>query len=237
MPTIHPTQRRHRVLPVLLALLAACLGMAVSLAHAQAAPTVLLSDSFNTEHAGVGSAEYSGFANFSAANVDLLAPGYFYNLCELAGGSTSCIDMEGSGNGTLTTLTAYDLAPGTVTMQFDLAGDQRGRSGNSVTASLVSVFGEVLFSESFALASDADFTTFTRTISLGSATQARLRFQSGGPADSMGMLLDNVVLSAGGDVAPGPVPPVPEPSTWALFAGGLLAVGSILRRRNEAERR
>ncbi len=234
MPTIHPTQRRRRVLPILLALLAACLGMALSVAHAQAAPTVLLSDNFDTEHASVGSAEYSGFANFSAANVDLLAPGYFYNLCELAGGSSTCLDMEGSGNGSLTTLTAYDLAPGTVTMQFDLAGDQRGRSGNSVTASLVSVFGEVLFSETFALASDADFTTFTRTVTLGSATQARLGFLSSGPADSMGMLLDNVVLSAGGDVI---AAPVPEPSTWALFAGGLLAVGSILRRRGQQDQR
>jgi hypothetical protein len=222
------THLRRRAVPVLLA---ACLGAALSLAHAAPA-TVLLADNFNTEHGGTGSAEYSGFANFSAANVDLLAPGYFYNLCELAGGSTSCIDMEGSGNGTLTTLTAYDFEAGPVTMQFDLAGDQRGRSGNSVVASLVSVFGEVLFSESFALASDADFTTFTRTISLGGATQARLRFQSYGPADSMGMLLDNVVLSAGGDVI---AAPVPEPSTWALFAGGLLAVGATIRRRGTRE--
>jgi hypothetical protein len=221
------THVRRRALP---ALLAVCLGAALSLAHAAPA-TVLLADDFNTEHSGTGSAEYSGFANFSAANVDLLAPGYFYNLCELAGGSTSCIDMEGSGNGTLTTLTAYDFEAGPVTMQFDLAGDQRGRSGNSVVASLVSVFGEVLFSESFALASDADFTTFTRTISLNGATQARLRFQSYGPADSMGMLLDNVVLSAGGDVI---AAPVPEPSTWALFAGGLLAIGATVRRRGAA---
>jgi len=228
MQTHTPLTRAHR--RAVSALLAACLGAALSLA--QAAPaTVLLADNFNTEHGGTGSAEYSGFANFSAANVDLLAPGYFYNLCELAGGTTSCIDMEGSGNGTLTTLTAYDFEAGPVTMQFDLAGDQRGRSGNSVVASLVSVLGEVLFSESFALASDAAFTTFTRTVSLSGATQARLRFQSYGPADSMGMLLDNVVLSAGGDVI---AAPVPEPSTWALFAGGLVAIGATIRRRGAA---
>ena len=205
------------------ALLAAGLAGALTPAGAQ---TVLLSDNFNAEHGGVGSAEYSGFANFSAANVDLLAPGYFYNLCEAAGGSSACIDMEGIGNGTLTTRTAYDLAPGEVTMQFDLAGDQRSRSGNSVTASLVSVFGEVLFSETFALASDADFTTFSRTISLGTETQARLRFQSNGPADSMGMLLDNVVLSAGG--VP---PPVPEPASALLMAAGLAGMGWVARRR------
>ncbi|HEY9026089.1 MAG TPA: PEP-CTERM sorting domain-containing protein [Burkholderiaceae bacterium] len=210
------------------ALLASCLMGALLPAHAQ---TVLLSDNFNTEHGGVGSAEYSGFANFSAANVDLLAPGYFYNLCEAAGGSSTCIDMEGSGNGALTTLEAYTLAPGEVTMQFDLAGDQRGRSGNSVTASLVGVLGNVLFSETFALASDAAFTTFSRTISLGTETQARLHFLSNGPADSMGMLLDNVVLTAGGG---GVIAPVPEPSTWALFVGGLLAVGAVVRRRGPA---
>jgi len=222
--TLSPLHPRRRWVP---GLLAACLGAALSLAHAAPA-TVLLSDDFNTEHGGVGSAEYSGFANFSAANVDLLAPGYFSNLCELAGGTTPCIDMEGSGNGTLTTLVAYDFAPGDVTLQFDLAGDQRGRAGNSVNVSLIGVLGDVLYSESFALASDADFTTYTRTISVASDTQARLRFQSVGPADSMGMLLDNVVLSAGGDVI---AAPVPEPATWALFAGGLLAVGVVRSRR------
>ena len=84
-------------------------------------PTVLLNDSFDAEHGGVGAAEYSGFANFSAANIDLLAPGYFFNLCQAAGGSTACLDMEGSGNGSLTTKTAYDLSAGAVTIQFDLA--------------------------------------------------------------------------------------------------------------------
>jgi PEP-CTERM motif-containing protein len=221
----HPLTRR-----AISALLAACLGGMLTLARAE--PTALLADSFDAEHGGVGSAEYSGFANFSAANVDLLAPGYFYNLCQAAGGTSSCIDMEGIGNGTLTTLTAYDLAPGDVTMQFDLAGDQRGRSGNSVTASLVNIFGEVLYSETFALASDAAFTTFSRTISLGTETQARLRFQSNGPADSMGMLLDNVMLSAGSGVI---TAPVPEPSTWALFVGGLVAVGAVVRRRGAPE--
>lgn len=216
-----PTRARTRLATLMLA---ACLGTAPF--AAQADPTVLLADTFDTEHAGVGAAEYSGFVNFSAANIDLLAPGYFFSLCQLAGGSTACVDMEGSGNGTLTTLAAYDMAPGTVTMQFDLAGDQRGRSGNGVVASLVSVFGEVLFSETFALASDADFTTFSRSVTLADATSARLRFQSVGPADSMGMLLDNVVLTAGGTIAA----PVPEPSTWALFAGGLLAMAHVVRR-------
>jgi hypothetical protein len=212
--------------PIGLALAAAA---SLGAAAPAAAQTVLLNDSFDTEHGGAGAAEYSGFANFIGANVDLLAPGYFGGVCEAAGGSTACVDMEGSGNGSLTTKSLYALAPGVVTMQFDLAGDQRSRAGNVVTASLVSNLGETLFSESFALASDTDFTHFTRSVTLAAGTSARLSFLSSGPADSMGMLLDNVILSAGG-VAP----PVPEPGSALLIATGLAGIGWVARRRNGA---
>jgi len=184
----------------------------------------LLVDDFNTEHGGTGAAEYSGFAHFSAANVDLLAPGYFFHLCQRAGGSTACVDMEGSGNGALTSLQAFDLAPGTVTLRFDLAGDQRGAGNNGVTASLVSVFGETLFSETFTRAADAPFSTVSRSFDLTAATSARLRFLSVGPADSYGLLLDNVALSATAAA------PVPEPSQALLLAGGL-ALGWLGARR------
>jgi len=203
------------------AIAAACLALAGA---AQA--DVSLSDTFNTENGGAGAAEYSGFANWSVANVDLLAPGYFFNLCQAAGGSTPCVDMEGSGNGTMTTKTVFSVFAGdTVTMQFDLAGDQRNRSGNSVTASLVTTTGTTLFSETFTLASDAPFQTFTRSVNVGADAQVRFGFLSGGPADSMGMLLDNVSLTTG--VAA----PVPEPSTWLLLAGGVGALALTRRRR------
>jgi hypothetical protein len=211
--------------------LASLFAVALACAAAPAsAQTVLLNDSFNGENGSAGAAEYSGFANWSTANVDLLAPGYFFNLCQAAGGSTPCVDMEGSGNGSMTSRTAFDLAPGGVTIQFDLAGDQRGRNNNTVTASLVSTLGAVLFSEVFSLAADAGFTTFTRTLTLADATSARLSFLSGGPADSMGLLLDNVVLSAGAVVAT----PVPEPSSVLLLGGGLALMGSLARRRLRA---
>jgi hypothetical protein len=203
------------------AIAAACFALAGA---AQAAVT--LQDNFNAENGGAGAAEYSGFANWSAANIDLLAPGYFFNLCQAAGGSTPCLDMEGSGNGSLTTKATFDVFTGnTVTMQFDLAGDQRGRSGNTVTASLVTTLGATLFSETFTLASDAPFQTFTRSVNIGADAQVRFGFLSGGPADSMGMLLDNVSLTTG--VAA----PVPEPSTWLLLAGGLGALALRGRRR------
>ncbi len=214
--------------------LASLLAVTVACAAAPAAAqTVLLNETFNSENGGAGAAEYSGFANWSATNVDLLAPGYFFNLCQAAGGSTPCVDMEGSGNGSMTTRTAFDLAPGGVTIQFDLAGDQRGRSNNTVTASLVSTLGAVLFSEVFSLSADADFTTFTRTFTLAQATSARLGFLSGGPADSMGLLLDNVVLTAGTAVAT----PVPEPSSLLLLGGGFALIGAAVRRRQACRQR
>lgn len=200
---------------------------ALCIAAPAAADTLVFGDTFDAENGGIGAAEYSGFSLWTGANVDLLAPGYFASLCQLAGGSTPCVDMEGSGNGSLVTKAAYALAPGSVTMTFDLAGDQRGRSGNGVTVSLTSVLGAVLFSEAFNLPSDAGFTTFSRTITLADPTSARLGFLSVGPADSMGMLLDNVFVRAGAPV----VSPIPEPETWAMLMAGLGLVGAASRRR------
>lgn len=206
---------------------------------AMAAPVVLLNDNFNTENGAVGAAEYSRFANWTAANIDLLAPGYFYALCQAAGGSTPCVDMEGSGNGSLTTAAAFAFPAGPVTVQFDLAGDQRGRSNNSVTMSLVSTLGAVLFSELFSLPSNAPFTTITRSFDLSAATSARLRFLSSGPADSIGLLLDNVLLTQGGDgtlppgtgTGSGPNPvPVPEPGGLPLLLVALAGLALLCRR-------
>lgn len=190
--------------------------------HAQ---TVLLHDTFDTENNGVGTGVYSGFANFIAADVDLLGSGYFFQLCQGAGGSTPCVDMEGNGNGSLTTRNAYALQPGQlVTVQFDLAGDHRSGGDNTVTASLVSTLGATLFSETFTLPSNAPFTTFTRSFAVtgSSDKSAQLRLASSGRADSYGLLLDNVTLS---------VSAVPEPAPAALLAAGLGALGWLTTRR------
>lgn len=68
-------------------LAAACLAAAFGAAQAQ----VMLVDSVNTEHGADGSAEYTGFAQLSAANVDLLGPGSFGGPCRAAVGSSACL--------------------------------------------------------------------------------------------------------------------------------------------------
>jgi hypothetical protein len=185
-----------------------------------AMPLTLLNDTFNTENGGTGQGVYSGFANFIATDVDLLAPGYFFALCQSAGGSTPCVDMQGNGNGTLTTRSAFAIAPGPVSVQFDLAGSQRGDRPKTVTVSLVSTLGITQFSEAFTLSSTAPFATFTRTFDVADAVNAVLRFASSGPADSFGLLLDNVILTAG---PAGPAPnPVSTPATLLLLGLGLV---------------
>ena len=205
--------------PILHRLAMAAALLLAGTVHAQ---TVLLNDSFDLENDGQGAGVYSGFANFVAADVDLLGPGYFFHLCQSAQGSTPCVDMQGNGNGTLTTRSAYALAPGRVTLQFDLAGDQRGSSHKQVTTHLFDLAGNTLFSETFSLAPDAAFATIVRTVDLTAPVSAQLQFTSSGQADSYGLLLDNVSLS---------VSAVPEGSPALLLATGLGVVLQLGRRR------
>ena len=195
----------------------------------EAQGAVLLNDTFDAENGGVGHAVYSGFANFTAADVDLLGPTFFANLCQAAGHNNLCVDMEGNGNGSLTTKTAYALGTGSANIQFDLAGDQRSGRNNTVTVSLVTPAAQVLFSEQFALEDPASFRTISRKVSIATPTTAFLRFESGGPADSFGLLLDNVVLSAEAGTNPGPGPDsnIPEPAGVLLMVAGLLGAGMV----------
>lgn len=156
----------------------------------------------------------SVFKSTSApASVDLIGVGGSYNFLP---GHGSYIDLDGStgsGNnpaGQLTSVASF--GPGSYTITFDLAGNQRGAASQETVVSLGG------FSQAFTLASGVGFTT--HSITFTTLTGGHLKFTETGPSDQQGNLLDNVVLTA-----------VPEPSTWAMMILGFFGVGFVAYRR------
>jgi len=172
-------------------------------------------DDFETENGGVGTSNYTTFANWTVTvgSVDLLGGGYFDSL---AGPGNMCLDMDGSTRaaGTIVS-TPLLLNAGVYVLSFDAAGSQRWNP--STDTMIVSVGG--LFSAPLTLADNVPFTTFTAPINVGAPTSASISFAHAG-GDNVGLLLDNVSL----DVIPAP---------GAILLGGIGAglVGWLRRRR------
>ena len=124
-----------------------------------------------------------------------------------------------SGNaGKITTNTAFNLLPGTYTLNFQLGGSTRGDS-NSVTVALGSIYNEV-----FTLAFNAGLQNISRTITLAAAAgSGALSFENAG-GDNLGLILDDVSLDFSRVQTD-----VPEPSSLALLALG--GIAGVARRR------
>ncbi len=152
--------------------------------------SLLLSDNFNTENNGVGTVNYVNLTNWNVTrgSVDLAGQGGFDNFFP---GNVLYVDLDGSSisGGKLESKTTFNFNPGDkVTLQFSLAGSQRGDI-NSVTVSLGS-----LFTETFNLNSTQPFTQINRSFVVTSVTSGNLVFDHPG-GDNFGLLLDNVKLS------------------------------------------
>jgi hypothetical protein len=192
-------------------------------ASQSATAATLLEDNFNAENGGSGTLNYFGLANWDVTegSVDLIGNGFF----DFIPPNQLYLDLDGTtGNaGKIESKTTFSFNPGEIIeLEFDLAGSQRGDT-NSVTVSLGSLFSDV-----FTLDSSDPFTTFTRSITVGAATSAKLIFDHQG-GDNIGLLLDNVKLSINRDTPP---TSVPEPtSVLGLLAIGALGGGSWLKRK------
>jgi hypothetical protein len=168
-------------------------------------------DDFNSESIGLN---YSSFANWdvSDGSVDVIGVDSSWNWFPAYG---RYVDMDGStGNaGKITTKVSFDLAPGTYTLSFDLAGNQRQGADDTV---IVQVDMGSLFNRSYTLSASTPFTTFTEMFTVGAATSAKLSFEGVG-GDNVGMLLDNVRLT-------------PVPGAVLLGMLGLSVAGIRLRK-------
>lgn len=190
------------------------LALLVATVAAQA-NLVVFQDNFNTEHGGTGVLNYAGFTKWTVSDgtVDLIGNGFH----DFQPGYGLYVDMDGStGNaGKMLTSTVFNLASGTYTLKFDLAGNHRNGNVESVD---VQVGVGNLLSKSFSLAQNAPFTSFSETFSVNSLTNGWISFEGKG-GDNIGMLLDNVSLVA-----------VPAPGAALLAMIGLPVVGWVKRR-------
>ncbi|MCC6706981.1 MAG: PEP-CTERM sorting domain-containing protein [Gammaproteobacteria bacterium] len=188
---------------------------ALSLLSATAAQAVpLFNDTFDSEALGLNQALDNW--TVSDGTIDVIGPGFF----DLHPGNGNYLDLDGSTSnaGKITTNTVFNLLAGTYTLSFELGGSKRG-DGNTVTVALGSIFSEV-----FALPSNAPLQSISRTITLASAAgSGALSFDHAG-GDNLGLILDDVSLDFSRVQTS-----VPEPSSLALLALG--GVAGLARRR------
>ncbi len=196
---------------------ATLLGMLSAGANA----SLIFQDNFDSEAGspGLSSLNYTSFANWTVADgtVDVVANTNGWGIT-CAGGSGKCIDLDGStSNAGIFSSNLLVLGAGNYSLSFDISGNQRGGSSDSMLMTL----GGFL-NESFALSSAAPWTTVTRTFTVAADTSNYIVFNHAG-GDNIGIMLDNVSLSKLADV--------PEPTSLMLLGLGLLGLG-VARRKS-----
>lgn len=212
---------------------------------APASAGVVYSNNFDAENGGNTALNYNGFngLDITGGTVDLVRSGDFGIAC--AGGSGSCVDLDGStGDAGLTSSTDFGFNGGDlVELDFSYSGNQRGGAADAFRAAFLfnqftsgtygyRISGTTLFTSAFSgtgptgfdifgIGATNGFTDFTIFFTADNAGTTNFFFQDAGN-DNIGVILDNVSLS---------VTAVPEPSTWAMLILGFGVVGAAARRR------
>ena len=173
--------------------------------------TTIFSDNFDANVLGLDTVP-TGWT-VTDGTVDIIGDGYF----DFIPNSGKYIDLDGSVNDAGVLTKSLLLTAGlTYTATFDLAGNHRNSSPETVTSILGVGLGNV--SNTFSLAETAGWTSFSLTFTPFVTGNYILSFGNSG-GDNIGMLLDNVVVS------------VPDGgATIALLGLALTGLG-LLRRR------
>lgn len=201
----------------------------------------VFSDNFDADNGGASGLNYTGFNNWDVVGgtVDVVRGGDHSITC-----AGSCVDLDGSTgqNGTIQTKQAFNFTSGNlIDISFDVTGNQRGGSADTLFGVLVFDTLTTLHNVTFMGQSLGDFAGPSYTFNIGNIpsnyplTNAtfsaitgnggnfRLQFGTNSGGDNMGPLLDNVSVGISSAV--------PEPATWAMMIAGFGLVGSAMRRR------
>jgi hypothetical protein len=170
---------------------------------------VLFQDNFNTENGGSGVTNFYSFSkwNVTDGSVDLIGNGYY----DFYPGNGLYVDLDGSTGHAGTMATTQTFAAGTYTLTFNLAGNARGYSNDTVVVTLGN------WTKTYDVPAAQGFSPFM-TENVITSTAGSLVFHNSG-GDNVGAILDNVAVSS-----------VPLP-TAALLLGPGLAGLAIFRKK------
>ena len=195
--------------------------------HAQAS-TTLLQDNFDTDNGGSYALNYTGFSKWdvTAGSVDLIGVGSPWDF--FSGTNGLYVDMDGSTNqaGTLTSKGSWTLMPGVdYTLQFDLAGSQRDLPPRLPDDTVDVQVGLGSYYQTYTLHYDAPLQTIIAHFAMSQVETGAVHLSFAGQGgDNVGLILDNVKLTA-----------TPELSSGALLLLGMVPMGlGWWRRRKTA---
>jgi hypothetical protein len=194
------------------------------------AAAVLFDDNFDTNTIAVPGTP-AGWTTFQGT-VDRIGQIGASTAFDFLPGNGIYIDMDGSSypnyaQGGIRTNQTFDFVPGaTYMLSYSLAGSQRHDplSTDTVEAYISNGGPNVTFT-SHTLASATGFTNFVDTFTVGAPVNMAQIFvrAASGVSDNVGLLLDNVKLTA-----------VPLPAAVWLLLSGIAGLGAFARRRRAA---
>jgi hypothetical protein len=184
------------------------------LASIPGSAATLFSETWSGDSIGFGKTSLMNWTVLGGTNVDVLSG--------FAGCTGNCVDMDGSfglSNGDIQTLDSFNFIAGhQYTISFTLSNN--AFAGNGVRVRIGS-----LYDQDFAAPSPNAGFIYSDSFVAAATELAALRITSTGPADNGGGVIDNILLTHEASA-------VPEPSSLALFGGGVAALLAVRRLRS-----